>query len=330
MLKPAIAVAFEACPRAQRRSRRPCEGAGGAGQSGGGGGQGAAPEVPGSQPPANSEFLRHELGRASVSTPAHPPLPAWAPPSAGWEALPRPRTPPSALLGDDHTPLSLPGLCLARKGTLWGVLAGGNALLPNQPSLDYPAAALRGLRGEGRRPSQLGQDSPSFLRRATGTQLKRTSTPGTLFPNSLRKTGSRSVSWHPGVPGIGLQSPSWLPQTMGQGHRGLESTHAKPDRAAADSSPLSLETETPLLFPPSSPPFPHKAGAYTRFFLLPSAELLPLLKRTPRVLKGKSVRFPERPTGRWPPSQPSPRGPHLLSRWYLHTLLRPTGRLVRC
>lgn len=110
LLKPAIAVAFGACPRAQRRSRRPCEGAGGAGQSGGGGGQGAAPEVPGSQPPANSEFLRHELGRASVSTPAHPPLPAWAPPSAGWEALPRPRTPPSALLGDDHTPLSLPGL----------------------------------------------------------------------------------------------------------------------------------------------------------------------------------------------------------------------------
>lgn len=56
-----------------------------AGQSGGGVGQGAAPEVPGSQPPANSEFLRHELGRASVSTPAHPLLPAWAPPSAGWD-----------------------------------------------------------------------------------------------------------------------------------------------------------------------------------------------------------------------------------------------------
>lgn len=89
------------------------------------GGQGAAPEVPGSQPPANSEFFQHELGRASVSTPAHPPLPAWAPPSAGWEALSRPGTPLSALLGDDHTPLSLPGLCLARKGALWGVLLGG-------------------------------------------------------------------------------------------------------------------------------------------------------------------------------------------------------------
>lgn len=74
--------------------------------------------------PANSEFLLHELGRASVSTPAHPPLPAWAPPSAGWEALPRPRTPLSALLGNDHTPVSLPSICLARKGTLWGVLAG--------------------------------------------------------------------------------------------------------------------------------------------------------------------------------------------------------------
>lgn len=62
----------------------------------GAGGQGAAPEVPGSQPPANSEFLRHELGRASVSAPAHPPLPAWAPP-AGWEArpgLPRPQAHP--------------------------------------------------------------------------------------------------------------------------------------------------------------------------------------------------------------------------------------------
>lgn len=125
MLKPAIAVGFGASPRAQRRSQRPCEGAGGAGQSGGGGGQGAAPEVPGSQPPANSEFFQHELGRASVSTPAHPPLPAWAPPSAGWEALSRPGTPLSALLGDDHTPLSLPGLCLARKGALWGVLLGG-------------------------------------------------------------------------------------------------------------------------------------------------------------------------------------------------------------
>lgn len=161
MLKPAVAVAFGACPRAPRRSRRrPCEGAGGAGQSGGGGGQGAAPEVPGSQPPANSEFLRHELGRASVSTPAHPPLPAWAPPSAGWEALPRLGTPPSALLGNDHTPLSLPGLCLARKGTLWGVLAGeggSNALLPHQPSLDSHCPSW--LKGEGARPSQLGQDS---------------------------------------------------------------------------------------------------------------------------------------------------------------------------
>lgn len=119
-----ITVAFGAWPRARRRSRRPCEGADGAGQSGGGGGQGAAPEVPGSQPPANSEFLRHELGRASVSTLAHPLLPARAPPSAGWEALPRPGTPRSALRGDAHTPLFLPGLCLARKGTLWGVLAG--------------------------------------------------------------------------------------------------------------------------------------------------------------------------------------------------------------
>lgn len=95
-----------------------------AGQSGGGVGQGAAPEVPSSQPPPNLEFLRYELGRASVFTPAHPPLPAWAPPSAGWEALLRPGTPRSALLGNAHTPLFLLDLCLARKGTLWGVLAG--------------------------------------------------------------------------------------------------------------------------------------------------------------------------------------------------------------
>lgn len=87
-------------------------------------GQGAAPEVPSSQPPPNLEFLRYELGRASVSTPAHPPLPAWAPPSEEWEALLRSGTPRSALLGNAHTPLFLPDLCLARKGTLWGVLAG--------------------------------------------------------------------------------------------------------------------------------------------------------------------------------------------------------------
>lgn len=175
MLEPAIEVAFGACPRAQRRSPRPCEGAGGAGQSGGGGGQGAAPEVPGSQPPANSEFLRHELGRASVSTLAHPPLPACAPPSAGWEALPRPGTPPSALLGDDHTHSVPPRPLSGQEGDSlggpgWGVMPFYHASLAWIP----PAAALLGLRGEGARPSQLGQDSRSFLLRATGETPKRT------------------------------------------------------------------------------------------------------------------------------------------------------------
>jgi hypothetical protein len=131
LAKPAIAVAFGACPRAQRRSQRPCEGAGGAGQSGGGGGQGAAPEVPGSQPPANSEFLRHELGRASVSTPAHPPLPAWAPPSAGWEALPDPG--PHCL----HSWAMITPLCPSPafvwpgRGLSGGSWLGSNALLPH-------------------------------------------------------------------------------------------------------------------------------------------------------------------------------------------------------
>lgn len=173
-----ITVAFGAWPRARRRSRRPCEGADGAGQSGGGGGQGAAPEVPGSQPPANSEFLRHELGRASVSTLAHPLLPARAPPSAGWEALPRPGTPRSALRGDAHTPLFLPGLCLARKGTLWGVLAGvlpfyhtrwpgltGSCSCPSGPGRAGAGGGGTGTKSKAK-PAWTGQ--PKFVLRTTG------------------------------------------------------------------------------------------------------------------------------------------------------------------
>lgn len=192
-----ITVAFGAWPRARRRSRRPCEGADGAGQSGGGGGQGAAPEVPGSQPPANSEFLRHELGRASVSTLAHPLLPARAPPSAGWEALPRPGTPRSALRGDAHTPLFLPGLCLARKGTLWGVLAG---VLPfyhtRWPgfagSCSCPSGPGRGGGGRRARPSQPGQDSPSLSSGQLGAAPQQCSGHLASPPQSLHKTGKTS------------------------------------------------------------------------------------------------------------------------------------------
>lgn len=90
-------------------------------------GQGAAPEVPGSQPPANLEFLRHELGRASVSTPAHPPLPAWAPPSAGWEAL-LPGTPLSALLGNAHTLCSFLTFVWPERGLSGRVPARGGIL----------------------------------------------------------------------------------------------------------------------------------------------------------------------------------------------------------
>ena len=126
----------------------------------GAGGQGAAPEVPGSQPPANSEFLRHELGRASVSAPAHPPLPAWPPPppqqgGSHSQACPDPRpilnpqgwVPP--LLSPTHHHSQ------ARKGALWGVLAGGggNAPLPHPPGLgwcDLPASSCSCPPGAGR------------------------------------------------------------------------------------------------------------------------------------------------------------------------------------
>lgn len=52
-------------------------------------------------------------------------------------------------------------------GSCWG---GSNALLPHQPSLDSHCPSWS--KGEGARPSQLGQVSPSFLLR--GTDLART------------------------------------------------------------------------------------------------------------------------------------------------------------
>ena len=129
----------------------------------GGGGQGAAPEVPGSQPPANSEFLRHELGRASVSAPAHPPLPAWAPPP-GWEArpgLPGPQAHSQPFGGRSRPSCPPPtSIVLARKGLSGGSWLGGTAPLPHPPGLGWrgllasscscPPGAGRGTGREGK------------------------------------------------------------------------------------------------------------------------------------------------------------------------------------
>lgn len=144
LLEPRITVAFEAWPRALRRSQHPCEGAGRAGQSRGGGvggGRGPpAPEVPGSQPLANSEFLRHELGRASISAPAHPPLPACPhPQQGGRQGQARPAQTQTHSSGNGLHPICIPPShihSLVRKGLSGGSWPGGIAPLPHPPGLN--------------------------------------------------------------------------------------------------------------------------------------------------------------------------------------------------
>lgn len=141
----------------------------------GAGGQGAAPEVPSSQPPANSEFLRHELGRASVSAPAHPPLPAWAPP-AGWEArpgLPRPQAHPQPSGVGPAPPVPPVPHPPPQPGQEGGALGGPGwrrgqcpSAPPAWPGLVWPACQQlqlpsRGWAGDGARgQGQAGLDRP--------------------------------------------------------------------------------------------------------------------------------------------------------------------------
>lgn len=167
----------------------------------GAGGQGAAPEVPGSQPPANSEFLRHELGRASVSAPAHPLLPAWAPP-AGWAAqpgLPRPQAHCQPSWGGSR-PFCPPPITKARpeRGLFGGSWLGGHcpSATPAWPGLVWPACQQlqlpsQGWAGDGARgQGQAGLSRPVPPPQAPAGKVRGTpSPPGTWVPISAGAPG---------------------------------------------------------------------------------------------------------------------------------------------
>lgn len=148
----------------QRRRERP-----------GAGGQGAALEVPGSQPLANSEFLRQEHGLASVSAPAHPPFPDWAPLSRVGGTARSAQTPgPLPTLGGWVMSLLHPPThhhSLVRNGLSGGSWLGGTAPLPHPPGLVWccplasscscPPGAGRGMGREGKaRRAWTGQSAP--------------------------------------------------------------------------------------------------------------------------------------------------------------------------
>jgi hypothetical protein len=123
------------------------------------GARGAAPEVPGSQPPANSEFFRHELGRASVSAPAHPLLPAWVPPPpsrVGGTARPA-RTPgPLSALLVGHTHPTPPQSWSGQERALW-VCGGGPGWGALPPAMPAPPGLARPFAGSCSCPPSQGR-----------------------------------------------------------------------------------------------------------------------------------------------------------------------------